>query len=198
MITELTRAELIAAGERHRSDYLVEQAGYTLGVAAVDGQALSDLLPDQYLQEVTAMRDTVNRARQDKHLAAEESKGATLKQNLAVDNAKVWRRKVAKRAQRATRMGIAMPDGLIHISQSRTVPAIISQLGIMLKLLETNLAVMPGKGTEELLAEGRTILDALQGADSSQEVKRFKQLPTAVQDFYEQTGMCRSSLAHTE
>ena len=51
MITEMNRNDLIAMGARVRADYLVEQAGYTLGIAALDGKPLDDLLPDGYVAE---------------------------------------------------------------------------------------------------------------------------------------------------
>lgn len=45
MITELSREELIVTGRPLRADYLAEQAGYTLGVAALDGKGVEALLP---------------------------------------------------------------------------------------------------------------------------------------------------------
>jgi hypothetical protein len=38
MITEVSQDELVVLGSRNRADYLVEQAGYTLGLAALDGE----------------------------------------------------------------------------------------------------------------------------------------------------------------
>jgi hypothetical protein len=45
MITTMPKKELIELGERFRAQYLVERAGYTLGIAAAEGEAMSDLLP---------------------------------------------------------------------------------------------------------------------------------------------------------
>ena len=74
MITELGRDELISLGARNRADYLVEQAGYTLGLAAADGTGLQELLTEGYLQEVAAAQAAVNAARQDRALMAAEAK----------------------------------------------------------------------------------------------------------------------------
>ena len=189
MITELSRDELIALGARNRADYLVEQAGYTLGLAAVDGTAITDLLTEGYLKEVAAAQGAVNAARQDKALMAAEAKDSTTAQNRAAKDAKVWRRKVARRAQRARRMGKMMPDGLLAISSARSVPALSAQVVEMVKLFEANLASMPGAGADKLLEEGNALAQALSGADAAQEVKRFKELPDAVKKFYEQKGL---------
>jgi len=120
MITELGRDELISLGARNRADYLVEQAGYTLGLAAADGTAITELLTEGYLKEVAAAQAAVNAARQDRALMAAEAKDSTTAQNRAAKDAKVWRRKVARRAQRARRMGKMMPDGLLAISSARS------------------------------------------------------------------------------
>jgi hypothetical protein len=50
------RNEVIELGQRFRADYLAEQAGYTLGIAAPEGEALSDLLPDEFLNESKRMK----------------------------------------------------------------------------------------------------------------------------------------------
>ena len=189
MITELGRDELIALGARNRADYLVEQSGYTLGLAAGDGAALADLLEPGYLKEVAEAQAAVNAARQDKALMAAESKDSTTAQNDAVKAAKVWRRKASRRAQRAQKMGRPMPDGLLTISSARSVPALSAQVVEMVKLFEANLAAMPGKGAGKLLEEGQALAQALPSADAAQEVKRLKELPETVKRFYEQKGL---------
>ncbi|MGB8295403.1 MAG: hypothetical protein WCG85_08245, partial [Polyangia bacterium] len=101
MITKLTSSELAKIGERQRASYLVPQAGYTLGIAAADGGALAGLLPAGFLDEVTRVRDEVDKARQDKTIMAVEAKQATGSQQTFVRQVKVWRRQAATRAQRA-------------------------------------------------------------------------------------------------
>ncbi len=189
MITELSREELVVIGSRNRADYLVEQAGYTLGLAALDGKPLSDLLPEGYIGEVGAARDAVNAARQDKALMAAESRDATREQNAAFKRAKVWRRKVAKRASNAANMGKAMPDGLTRISRARTGPALAAQVTEMVKLLEANLPLLHGAGLDKLLAEGKELESAISSKDAAQEVKRLRELPSAVQEFYIQKAL---------
>jgi hypothetical protein len=92
MITKLTGSELAKIGERQRASYLVPQAGYTLGIAAADGAALAGLLPAGFLDEVTRVRDEVDKARQDKTIMAVEAKQATGSQQTLVRQVKVWRR----------------------------------------------------------------------------------------------------------
>ena len=61
-------------------------------------------------------------------------------------------------------------------------------------LAEENLALMPGKGAGELLAEGKTISLALKSSDAEQEVTRFHALPVSVAAFYEQKGLLHVAL----
>jgi hypothetical protein len=49
MQTTIPKDELQEIGRRFRADYLAEQAGYTFGIAAAEGEDLSDLLPDGFL-----------------------------------------------------------------------------------------------------------------------------------------------------
>jgi hypothetical protein len=188
MLTSLTKDELVALGARHRAGYLIEQAGYTLGIAAKEGDAMKDLLPEGFMEEVQAVLAKVGAARQDKALLAEESKEATQRQNVAAGEAKVWRRKVSKRALRGKRLGAGIPDALIHIGRVRSNPELAGQVDVMVKLLEENLAKLPGKGLDDLVTEGKDLSQALKAADAEQEVKRFDALPGAVKDFYAQKG----------
>ena len=142
MITKIPAGELIAIGSRYRSDYLSEQTGYTLGLAAVDGAALTALLPKDYLAEVKAAWDEVSSAAKNKSLVAAESKDATRGQNLALRQAKVWRRKASRRAMRAKRLGESIPDGLLKVSQARNLPALAAQLDAMTELFKANLAIL--------------------------------------------------------
>jgi hypothetical protein len=188
MITEISREELIAIGRPQRADYLCEQAGYTLGLAALDGKAIEEILPDGFIAEVGAALSKVNAARQDKALMVSESSEAGKGAAKAVRAAKVWRRKVAQRALAASRIGKAIPDGLTRISQARTQPEIASQLVEMTKLFEASLPLLHGKGLDALLQQGKDLAQALQASDATQEVKRLKELPDSVKEFWAQKG----------
>jgi hypothetical protein len=189
MITNISKDKLVEAGSRFRAMYLVEQAGYTLGITAKDGQALRDLLPDGFIEEMNAVVATVRAALQDKELMAEESKFATKRQNRAAEEAKVWRRKIVRRSIRATRLGADIPDGLLSVGRVKKIPELQGQLEVMTKLFEENLAKMPGKGADVLLKEGKEILEAFRATDTDQEVKRLRALPDSVQNFYEKKGL---------
>ncbi|MBN2352618.1 MAG: hypothetical protein JXD23_08640, partial [Spirochaetales bacterium] len=125
-------------GSRSRAGYLVEQAGYTTGLAKRDGQASTDLLPEGYLKEVTAAPDRVSAAYKDKTLSEEESKSSTQEVNKLMRQAKVWRRAAVNRALRASRMGKQMPDDLLKMGNARSVPAVVALMDQTVKLLEAN------------------------------------------------------------
>ena len=194
MIISIPKDELVVIGARHRANYLVEQAGYTLGIAAKDGQALNDLLPEGFSDEVKVYVEKVTAAMQDKELMVEESKDATKKQNRAAKDAKVWRRKAVNRAVRGVRLGAGMPDGLLSIGRASKIPELQGQIEIMTKLFEENIAKMPGKGADKLLEEGKAIAEAFRASDADQEVKRLRALPDSVQSFYEQKGLLHTGL----
>ena len=73
MITNVSKEKLVEVGSRFRAMYLVEQAGYTLGIAAKDGQALYDLLPEGFPKEMDGIVGEVKAAMQDKELMKEEA-----------------------------------------------------------------------------------------------------------------------------
>ena len=194
MITEISREKLIEVGSRFRADYLVDQAGYTLGIAALDGKALEGLLPGGFMDDVRAALENVGSARKDKALMKAESEEATQVQNESFKQAKIWRRKVAKRAKNAAEMGKSIPDGLIKISHARTVPALQGQIAEMVKLFEANIPNLHGQGLDKLLEEGKRLETGLREKDTAQEVKRFKSLPDSVAEFYYQKGLLYTGL----
>ena len=194
MITEISRERLVEVGSRFRANYLVEQAGYTLGIATLDGQALYDLLPEGFISEVKEVRKKVDEARKDKALMEAESKEATKEQNKAFKLAKIWRRKVAKRAKNAAEMGKSIPKELIVISYARTIAALQGQVAEMVKLLEENLSNLQGAGLDKLLDEGKKLEEALRETDAVQEMKRLKELPDRVSEFYYQKGLLYTGL----
>jgi hypothetical protein len=64
MITTMPPEELMSMGERYRADYLVEQGGYSLGIAAKDGKTLATYpgampiklrLPQESLENISWM-----------------------------------------------------------------------------------------------------------------------------------------------
>lgn len=185
---KLTQAQLAEAGARYRANYLVEQAGYTLGLAAAEGAALAAILPKGFLADAQKVLDDVYAGMKDKAMMAAEAKDATRSQNRALQYAKVWRRKVASRAMGAKRLGYALPEGLTKVTQVKTVPAMASQMAAMVKLLEANAKLLPGADIPNLATEGKTLLNTLKEADASQELKRLKSLPDTVKKFYAAKG----------
>jgi hypothetical protein len=188
MITKLSDEKLVVLGTRYRVDYLCEQAGYTLGVAAAEGAPLEAMLPPGYLKEVSGVVAELNAARQDKTLMVEDSKGATRGQNDALRKAKLWRRRVVKRAGRAHEFGEDVPAALLRATKASTVPDVAAQLKDMTALLEANLAKMPGAGADKLLEEGKGLLANLESADAAQEAKRLSELPAKVKAFQAKKG----------
>lgn len=187
MITEMKPDQLTELGVRYRADYLVEQSGYTLGLAAKDGAGLSSLLPAKYLAEARSEQEKVTAAMKDKTLMASEAKNATNSQNAALASAKIWRKRVMHRCQRARQMGKSMPDELVRISAAKTIPEIIGQVDKMVKLLEANKAALAAD-TAAVIKNGQEIATALKEADTNQELKRLSELPAAVRAFYLDKG----------
>lgn len=188
MKIQIAKPQLIAMGARLRAGYLIEQYGYTIGVAAGDGTALTAILPQGFLNDTREVAEQVSADMKDRMLLAAEAKDATRVQNAALQQAKVWRRKVAMRAMSARRLGANLPDGLCRITQVRLVPAMASQLEGMVKLLEANAKALSGADITRLIADGKALLTALRTADADQEVKRMKALPIAVREFYAAKG----------
>jgi hypothetical protein len=177
-------------GAHHRASYLVQQAGYTLGLAAADGAALSALLPPNYLDQVAQARNDVDHARQDKVNMEAESKQATNAQNIQVRAAKVWLRKAVKRSQRAQRQGATVAAELTQIGRTQTVPAILEQVSKVLALLASHATELDSLGppTQPLIDEGQQLYDTLQQVDADQERTRAAVLPASVVAFYTRKG----------
>jgi len=194
VITEIPREELVAIGSRIRTGYLTEQAGYTLGVAAADGKALTDLLPDGLVDEVKQNVADLDTARQDRALVAAESKDAGRGQVQAFREAKAWRRTVTGRATLAKRMGKPIPDGLVRRTSTASGPALTAQVVEMVRLLETNLDLIPGAGKDELLAQGKALVVQLHATETDHEVKRLNELPDSVQALYVKKALVYTGL----
>jgi hypothetical protein len=188
MITELGKDDLVALGVRHRVAYLVQQAGYTLGLAAEDGAALEALLEPGYVGEVSEAADAVRGARGDRALIEAEAKEATQSQNQALRQAKVWRRKVVRRAQRMARMGRSVPDVLAKVTHAASVPQVAEQIERMLPALDQHQARLGGSAAQSLIDEGKRIVTELVSADAAQEQKRLAALPAALRDYFEAKG----------
>jgi hypothetical protein len=77
MLTKKPKEEVISIGVRNRASYLLEQYGYTMGVAKLDGNSLVNIMPAGYLDEVDQCAERVREATKNKSLAAAESKGKT-------------------------------------------------------------------------------------------------------------------------
>jgi len=187
MLTQHDEMTLARTGNRLRAAFLVQQAQYTLEVANADGPALWALLPAGYER---AMRDTMQsleRRRNEKTFAEEESRLATIAQNDWMAQGKIWRRKVVARARRATRLGKEMPETLLRIGRAWSVQALLGQIIDMVHLLEQYAGDIPG-GVADLVAEGREIARELSTADAKQEAARLAELPQAVRAYYADKG----------
>ena len=189
MITEMTKADVTELGARNRAGYLLEQYGYTMGLAKLEGDALIELLPNGYLDELAGEADEVSSSRKDKALAAEESKGSTQQVNDLLRQAKIWRRTIVARAQRAKKLGKNIPAALLTSDGVTGVPGIAAQMEKMLKLAEANAANLPGTSLKPILSEGQTLVDGIKAIDGEQEVKKLKSLPEAVRNFYYHKGL---------
>jgi hypothetical protein len=196
MSTTPDTARLAAIGVRFRASYLLQQAGYTLGIAAAEGADLTALLPAGFLDKVTGLRDEVDKALQDKTIRAVEAKQATSTQNQQMREGAIWGRKVGKRCQNAVQLGAVLPAELGRVSSPQTVPGMLEQMSKTLALLGEHAAAIDavGPATQPLIDEGRSIYQALQAADSTQERARAADVPAAVAAFYAKKGELYSAL----
>jgi hypothetical protein len=180
---------VIELGSRNRAGYILEQYGYTMGLAKLDGNALADLLPKGYLDEVANVADELRAAFKQKELSAKESKGSTEKVNELLRDAKVWRRAIVSRATRAKRLGEKIPDALLKADNVNGVAGVSSQMDKMLKLVEVNAGSLPGTDVKALIKEGAALAQSIRLLDADHEVKRLKSLPESVKEFYYAKGL---------
>jgi hypothetical protein len=186
MSTTPDTARLAALGVRFRASYLVQQAGYTLGLATAEGAALAALLPADHLAKTAQLRDDVTLAMQDKTVRAAEAKQATRAQNGQMRASIVWVRKVGRRCQNAIHLGVALPPELTRVGRPTAVPLMLEQISTTLAVLGDRAADMDrvGPPTQPLIDEGRQLHEALERADTLQERSRAADLPAAVTAFY--------------
>lgn len=196
MITDLPKNELAVIGGRYQAARLVQQVGYTLGIAHADGPGVEALLPKGYLDETAAARDEVDKARQDKTIAASEAKQTTDTQNDQVKAAKVWRQQVVSRALRAVHLGIRVPGELTAMGSPHAVPAVLDLTSRMLGLLGENAESLARAGADmaPIIQEGHAIYAALQSADNEQKLAHAASLPAALTAFAIKKGELYSAL----
>jgi hypothetical protein len=191
MLTKVSKTDLALAGAPFRSQYLIQQALYTISIAHGDGDALSGLLPKGFLEAAEKCTHEVDRSRQDKDNAAAEAKLTTTQQDANVRLLKVWRRRVASRASRAMRLGEDIPVELTLIGRAKSVTEVLEDASTKTRLLTENKAKLEsatGAGVQALLEEGQALYQALSDADVVQEAKRLAALPTSVQDYFAKKG----------
>lgn len=187
MLTQLDDMTLIRYGTRYRTRYLVEQGRYTLKLALSEQPGLD--LPPNYLSRIERAIAMVEATRDDRELAAVESKLATTHQDAFAQDAKVWRRKVATRSQRAARLGAKVPKELLTVVRTNSVPKLLESVGTTLHLLKEFAPEVSCAGeVRPLIEEGTKLHDALASADAEQEHKRFAELPARVRALYRDKG----------
>ncbi|MBI4725976.1 hypothetical protein HY768_01920 [candidate division TA06 bacterium] len=194
MITELGKEELIIIGSRFSGSGLVEQGGYTIGIATAQGKSMAILLPPKYVDEVAAVREEVREAAKDREATEQESKFATSAQNEAIRKAKVWMRRAVRRAKRAMHMGKQAPDTLLKMVSNAKLKEFSQAIDLMVKDFEKYSANIPGSDNQALLTEGKALAAALLSADADQEVKKLSQLPQKVREYYYKKGLLYKGL----
>ena len=189
MITKLTDQEVITLGRRFRAGFLIEQGNLTVAMAKQEGQALLDLVPQGYLDEVDALIKQVAAAGQDKALVADEAKESTNVHHAATRDAHVWERKVARCANRGKHLGEPIPDALTATPRAANGPGLLTQVSEKLTLLQAHKDALPGNGVDALIQEGTAIALALQTGDTQRDLKHRTELPANVVEFRRQKGL---------
>jgi hypothetical protein len=190
MDAQTDTAKYAAIGLRFRGAYLVQQAGYTLGIAALEGTPLAGKLPPNFLDRTATLRTDVEKAMEDKTVRTSESRQATSTQNQHHYAAKIWVRGVGKRCQSAMQLGATLAPELEKVSSPATVPGMLDQVQRTLSLLGKHAADMDKVGlpVQTHIDEGRKIYQALQEADTVQERTRASDMPAAVTAFCAKKG----------
>ena len=189
-VTSLPQLELRAIGQPLRRDYLLEQADYSLALAAADGPELAALLREKFLEALAEIRDEVAHSVDDKVVAAAETKLATGTQNEAARELRLWARAAVQRVGAARRAGVRLPSEMTYPIDSHTVPGLLGQANQLLSLLVEHAATLDSVGapTQPLIDRGRALAAALTAADKTQEQTRAATLPAAVAAFFEKKG----------
>ena len=146
MDTQSDTAKYADIGLRFRGAYLVQQAGYTLGIAALEGTALAGKLPPNFLDRTAALRTDVEKAMEDKTVRTSEARQATSTQNQQHYAAKIWVRRIGKRCQSAMQLGAPLAPELEKVRSPATVPGMLDQVQRTLSLLGKHAADMDKVG----------------------------------------------------
>ena len=196
MATQSDTARDVATGMRFRGKYLVQQAGYTIGLGALAGTALAGKMPPNFLERTAVLRSEVEKSLEDKTVRTAESRQATDAQNQCRHDAKIWIRQAGRRCLSAMQLGVDLPPELGTLSSPPTVPGMLDQMSKTLSLLEKHAAEMDtiGLPVQEHIAEGRKLHQALQAADSAQERTRAADLPAATAAFCAKKGQLYTML----
>ncbi len=189
MISRMKKDDVIVIGARNRAAYLLQQYGYTMGIAREEAADLIPHLTPTYLDEVDACAESLREAQKSRVAAEEESKSSTQQVNDVMVRAKSWRAAVVNRAKKARYMGIEVPAGLCRTNGAAGVADVAVQIDSMVKLLQTDGERLPGTPIEKVIRTGKELADAVRSLDQAQEVKRLSGLPAAVRDFYYNKGL---------
>ena len=185
-VTSSPDTDLIQTGQRLRTGYLLQQASVTIGMAKTEGPAMENILPPGHIPKVVSLRDGVAAAGDSKTIVTADAKLATGTQHTATRAVKSWGRKGTSRSSAAIRAGVKLPDEMTHAITGSIVPEVLAQGRQLLTLLGEHAPAMDAVGapTQPLIDEGRAVCDALETADSAQELSRASALPVALADFY--------------
>jgi hypothetical protein len=189
-----TREDVVVMGARFRAGYLIEQFGYTMGLAQLDGDTIARHMPAGFMDRFQGHADAVSAARQNRTLLAAESKDSTQSVTDAVRLAKEWRRKVTAMGKKSAAFDNDVPDILTVMSKAKTVPEVIAQMEAMVKMLAARKDNLVCAELGDYIAEGESIVRTLKTADANQEVTHSKHLTDAVAEFYYQKGMLFQAL----
>jgi hypothetical protein len=188
MISELGREHLTGLGARFSGAHLLEQATYTLELAANDGKAIDRLLPNGYVAEVRRLVGSVLATLATPAIAAGEERELDEANSQPIREARKWRRKVARRASRARVIGRDVPDVLVRLNDVDCSAAVATQVSSMLAWLETEPDLLPGQDVAEIITSGKALAKQLARERVTEHAARLAGLPLGDQRFCEEKG----------
>ncbi len=188
MLTKVSSNDLVKVGCRIPSDRLLDQVEQTMKVVTKEQKALQDLLPKGFIEEIKRVQADLQTSRASAQIRDREREDSNRFEHKAFHEAKVWRRQVASRAQRAIHLGEPVDEALANVSPAPTENALAAEVNRMLSLLERQGDHLPGQQVDKLIQRGKSIAETL-GPSSLQEIeKRVATLQEPVKQFYSRKG----------
>lgn len=185
----LDRKDLAGVGLRLNGGRLLEQAGYTLGLARDEAQELAPFgVTKERLAGWETVRTQVQTAWNDRSISADESVALTDSQNRLVRDAKRWLRKVIQISGNAFAEEPTIYDEFTKIPRpQQSLPKLLEAMSRLTELCGKYSTRLAEWGGRALAKEGADLVAQIQKTDAGQE-RKLQDLPKKTEEFHVQKG----------